>query len=183
MIHCGKTAESGHYKLCILINGDWIEFNDRRTEIVKEEKIKDYKKKGEICCLFYRRSTLICQSEKMQVPASLKKLVQEEEKKICEKIDNARILQSLYQEYETVSLLYEFEMMSIAQNPFNYFFKPLAYLLKNNSSVQSCRGYLLYEMIHSEKFMLNLKEKLITDMEVSIPPIKFGIPDEYLSLS
>lgn len=31
--------------------------------------------------------------------------------------------------------------------------------------------------------MLNLKEKLITDMEVMIPPIKFGIPDEYLSLS
>lgn len=98
MIHCGKSAESGHYKLCLSVNGEWIEFNDRRTDIISEEKIKEYKRKGEICCLFYRRSTLICQSDKNQVPATLKKLVQEKEKSIFEKIDNARILQSLYQE-------------------------------------------------------------------------------------
>lgn len=24
MIHCGKTAESGHYKLCMFLNGEWI---------------------------------------------------------------------------------------------------------------------------------------------------------------
>ena len=30
---------------------------------------------------------------------------------------------------------------------------------------------------------MNLKGKLITDMEVHIPALKFGIPEEYLSLS
>lgn len=35
MIHAGKTAESGHYKMCIKVNDQkdqWVEFNDRRTE-------------------------------------------------------------------------------------------------------------------------------------------------------
>lgn len=34
MIHCGKTADSGHYKICMKIdaqNGNWVELNDRRT--------------------------------------------------------------------------------------------------------------------------------------------------------
>ena len=108
MIHCGKSAESGHYKLCLRINGEWVEFNDRKAEVISEYKVKEYKKKGEVCCLFYRRSSLVCQSEKFQVPATLKKLVQEEEKKVFQKIDNARVLQALYQEFETVNILFEF---------------------------------------------------------------------------
>ena len=43
MIHAGKTAESGHYKMCIRVNDqkdEWVEFNDRRTEEVSADKIK-----------------------------------------------------------------------------------------------------------------------------------------------
>jgi uncharacterized UBP type Zn finger protein len=46
MIHCGKSAESGHYKLCIKVGDNWVEFNDRRTSVISEAKIKEYKEKG-----------------------------------------------------------------------------------------------------------------------------------------
>lgn len=49
MIHCGTTAESGHYKICIKIdpiNNVWVELNDRRTDEIPQEKIMEYKKKG-----------------------------------------------------------------------------------------------------------------------------------------
>lgn len=33
MIHSGKSAEFGHYKMCINVKDNtWIEFNDRRAD-------------------------------------------------------------------------------------------------------------------------------------------------------
>lgn len=43
MIHAGKTAESGHYKMCIRMQGEkggWVEFNDRRAEDISYEKVE-----------------------------------------------------------------------------------------------------------------------------------------------
>lgn len=98
MIHCGKGAESGHYKVCIRNKDNtWVEFNDRRTDEVSAEKIAQYKKKGEVCCIFYKRNNLVCQSDSSQVPASLKQLVQKEEGRLIYKIDQARVSQALYQ--------------------------------------------------------------------------------------
>ena len=79
MIHCGTTADSGHYKICIKVDPQknvWAELNDRRTEDITYDKILEYKKRGEICCIFYKRSTLVSQPEKAQIPSSLKKFVQ-----------------------------------------------------------------------------------------------------------
>lgn len=42
MIHCGTTADSGHYKICIKVDPQrnvWAELNDRRTEEITYEKI------------------------------------------------------------------------------------------------------------------------------------------------
>ena len=82
MIHAGKTAESGHYKMCIRTNeqkNEWVEFNDRKTSVVSAAKIEEYKKNGDICCLFYRRNSLVCNSELTPIPSSLKKLVKDQE--------------------------------------------------------------------------------------------------------
>ena len=68
--------------MCIKVDehrDSWVEFNDRRTDQVPSTKIEEYKKKGDICCLFYKRSTLVCRSEKCPIPINLKKMVKEEE--------------------------------------------------------------------------------------------------------
>jgi ubiquitin C-terminal hydrolase len=75
MIHQGSSAVHGHYKVCILINDNWFEYNDRIVTPVPASRIDDYKAKGEICCLFYRRPTLLCDSQRIPVPMSLKNLV------------------------------------------------------------------------------------------------------------
>lgn len=41
MIHSGKSAEFGHYKMCINVKDNtWIEFNDRRADEISPDKIK-----------------------------------------------------------------------------------------------------------------------------------------------
>lgn len=43
MIHCGATADYGHYKICMkldLENDLWVEFNDRKAENISFEKVK-----------------------------------------------------------------------------------------------------------------------------------------------
>ena len=98
MIHQGSSAVSGHYKVCINIDGSWVEYNDRLVTSIPDSKIQEYKVKGEICCLFYRRCSLVCDSQRIPVPGSLKLLVNKQENFVKCEIDKARLLQHLYQE-------------------------------------------------------------------------------------
>jgi hypothetical protein len=59
--------------------------------------VLEYKRKGEICCLFYRRPSLACNNQRFAIPINLKHLVVQNEKKIKSEIDKARLLQMLYQ--------------------------------------------------------------------------------------
>ncbi len=61
-----------------MLNNDgnkWIEFNDRKVDSISMEKIENYSKKGQICCLFYRRPTLVCNDKKVAIPGSLKTII------------------------------------------------------------------------------------------------------------
>jgi ubiquitin C-terminal hydrolase len=75
MIHEGTSAVHGHYKVCISINDNWFEYNDRIVRAIPAARIEEFKNKGEICCLFYRRPSLLCDSQRIPVPLSLKTLV------------------------------------------------------------------------------------------------------------
>lgn len=80
MIHEGSSAIHGHYKVCIKINDNWLEYNDRIVKNIPSSRIDEYKVRGEICCLFYRRPNLICDSQRLPIPLSLKNLVGQQEK-------------------------------------------------------------------------------------------------------
>ncbi len=75
MIHEGNSAIFGHYKLCLSLGEDWYEFNDKIVKKINRESIKGYSDRGEICCLFYRRPTLICDNKKIPIPFQLKNSV------------------------------------------------------------------------------------------------------------
>ena len=76
MIHQGNTATSGHYKVVLNTDQDkWVEFNDRKVYPIDQAKIDTYSKKGQICCLFYRRPTLICTQKKVALSGALKSKV------------------------------------------------------------------------------------------------------------
>jgi hypothetical protein len=60
----------------------------------------------------------------------------------------------------------------------------LTHLLNNHYPEQTCKGYLLYELIQSEKFLNNLQSKFLnSEKKVQMPKISFGFPEEYLALS
>jgi hypothetical protein len=80
MIHQGASAVHGHYKVCITIGDAWFEYNDRTVTAVPNQKIEEYKARGEICCLFYRRPTLLCDNQRIPIPLALKNLVSQQEK-------------------------------------------------------------------------------------------------------
>jgi len=47
MIHEGKTAGYGHYKVCIHLGGDiWNEYNDKTVTSISKDRIQAYKEKG-----------------------------------------------------------------------------------------------------------------------------------------
>lgn len=75
----------------------WVEFNDRSVYKITYDKIEIYKQKGHICCLFYKRSSLLCTNKKVPITGQLKNKVNEIERKIILEIDKARVLQNLYQ--------------------------------------------------------------------------------------
>ncbi len=110
MIHEGTSPVFGHYKLCLLLGDTWYEFNDKKVTVISRKEVDGYRDRGEICCLFYRRPLLICNSDKMPVPFPLKNAVSQYERQLKRDIDKARILQALYQETESTSLLLEYEM-------------------------------------------------------------------------
>lgn len=60
MIHEGSSANSGHYKVLLQIDGKWTEFNDRKVGVISEDKVNAYNEKGQVCCLFYKRPALAC---------------------------------------------------------------------------------------------------------------------------
>ena len=98
MIHEGTSAVSGHYKICINVGDDkWNEYNDRTVTPITKERIENYKKRGEICCLFYRRPVLDCNLQRIPVTLSLKTYINQQEKETRREIDKARLLQLLYQ--------------------------------------------------------------------------------------
>lgn len=107
MIHEGSSAIHGHYKVCIKINENWFEYNDRIVKNIPSSRIDEYKNKGEICCLFYRRPNLICDSQRLPITHTLKALVGHQEKMTKMEIDKARLLQCLYQETESANILLE----------------------------------------------------------------------------
>ena len=72
MVHQGTSATFGHYKLCLNLSDQWFEFNDKHVSKISRATVDGYKDKGEICCLFYRRPTLICNDNKIPVPYPLK---------------------------------------------------------------------------------------------------------------
>lgn len=88
MIHQGDSPVAGHYKLCVRVAADqWIEYNDRKVSTVGESIIQKYKDKGEISCLFYRRSSLVCSEPTGTLSYNLKTTVTQEEKAIMRQID------------------------------------------------------------------------------------------------
>jgi ubiquitin C-terminal hydrolase len=46
MVHQGNSAVFGHYKLCLLLNDEWYEFNDKKVSKISREGVEDYKAKG-----------------------------------------------------------------------------------------------------------------------------------------
>ena len=111
MIHEGTSAVSGHYKICIKVGEEqWNEYNDRTVTAVSRERIENYKQRGEICCLFYRRPVLLCNLARVPVPLQLKTLVGQEEAETKREIDKARLLQLLYQETESAGILLDYEL-------------------------------------------------------------------------
>ena len=104
-MHQGTSASFGHYKLCLLLDEEWFEFNDKEVKKISKGVVEDYKIKGEICCLFYRRPLLVCNNNKIPVPFPLKNGVSQFEREFKGDIDKARVLQTLYQESESLPLL------------------------------------------------------------------------------
>lgn len=106
MIHEGSDPNYGHYKVIFLTEtNQWVEFNDRKVEYITDQKVEAYRKKGQICCLFYKRPSLVCTDKKVPITGSLKSKVQEIERKIVLEIDKARVLQNLYQLSESSGYL------------------------------------------------------------------------------
>jgi ubiquitin C-terminal hydrolase len=80
MVHQGNSATFGHYKLCLLLSEEWYEFNDKHVSKIDRSAVDEYKNKGEICCLFYRRPLLACNNNKIPIPFPLKNSVSKFEK-------------------------------------------------------------------------------------------------------
>ena len=145
MIHEGSTATSGHYKVLLQLDGKWTEFNDRKVEIISEQKVNSYSDKGQVCCLFYKRPALICSEKKVPITGALKAKVQEIEKNILQEIDNARILQNLYLMNESSGFLTEYEIKNHQSDSWDYFFKPVFHCFEEKFSFSQCQGVLTYE--------------------------------------
>lgn len=60
-------------------------------------------------------------------------------------------------------MIWDFENLVLRQQEkiSTYFFKPLMHLILQQAPTQTCKAFLLYEMISSPKFIPNLKDKFL----------------------
>ena len=68
-------------------------------------------------------------------------------------------------------------------NKYQYFFKPVHYAITNKVPYECCKGIIINDSISSESFKLGLKAKMVSEEDVILPKVRFGIPEEYFLAS